>query len=174
MATVHEAYENADGEGLEHNYVVHVKGAPDKMIPLCRYQARAGLVGQDTLEPIDSDYWMEKIAVLSSHGLRVLSLCRGLLPRDEIQAGQQLGPDFIQSRGPWLAMVGLFAIMDPPRPECIEAIKVAHGAGVRVAMVSPIVLFFLSIGVRNAFLSVSSSVTLIHSTRVTTASRTYL
>mmetsp|Transcript_24768 Transcript_24768/g.31756 ORF Transcript_24768/g.31756 Transcript_24768/m.31756 type:complete len:422 (+) Transcript_24768:1-1266(+) len=33
-------------------------------------------------------------------------------------------------------MVGLCAIMDPPRPECVQAIKEAHGAGVRVAMIT--------------------------------------
>jgi magnesium-transporting ATPase (P-type) len=30
---------------------------------------------------------------------------------------------------------GLCAIMDPPRPECVQ-VAVAHGAGVRVAMIT--------------------------------------
>jgi magnesium-transporting ATPase (P-type) len=33
-------------------------------------------------------------------------------------------------------MVGLCAIMDPPRPECVSAIAEAHTAGVRVAMIT--------------------------------------
>ena len=33
-------------------------------------------------------------------------------------------------------MIGLCAIVDPPRPECAQAIKEAHGAGVRVAMIT--------------------------------------
>merc|ERR1712176_874306 len=33
-------------------------------------------------------------------------------------------------------MVGLCAIQDPPRPECIDAIAEAHRAGVRVAMIT--------------------------------------
>merc|ERR1712071_95258 len=35
-----------------------------------------------------------------------------------------------------MGMIGLCAIIDPPRPECVDAIKVAHGAGVRVAMIT--------------------------------------
>ena len=46
-------------------------------------------------------------------------------------------PEFVNGRGePWLTIVGLCAIMDPPRPECVEAIKIAHTAGVRVAMIT--------------------------------------
>jgi magnesium-transporting ATPase (P-type) len=33
-------------------------------------------------------------------------------------------------------MVGLCAIVDPPRPECIDAIAEAHGAGIRVTMIT--------------------------------------
>jgi len=56
---------------------------------------------------------------------------------DSVAQGEQLGPEFINGRDdPWLTMVGLCAIMDPPRPECIQAITEAHGAGVRVVMIT--------------------------------------
>ena len=117
--------------------IAHVKGAPDRMIPLCKYQAKNGSFDPDDLEPCDKDYWIEQIAILSSHGLRVLALTRGFLDQDAVKQGEQLGPEFVQERGePWLTIVGLCAIMDPPRPECVDAIKVAHGAGVRVAMIT--------------------------------------
>ena len=64
-------------------------------------------------------------------------MTRGVLPKGTVQQGQQLGPDFVMERGePWLTLVGLCAIMDPPRPECVAAISEAHGAGVRVAMIT--------------------------------------
>lgn len=67
----------------------------------------------------------------------MLALTRGVLPKGSIAKGQQLGPEFILERGePWLTIVGLCAIMDPPRPECVAAITEAHGAGVRVAMIT--------------------------------------
>jgi magnesium-transporting ATPase (P-type) len=135
MATVHEAKEENDGPGTDGKLVVHVKGAPDRMIPLCKDQYKGGVVGET--EPIDRDRWIEQIAILSSHGLRVLALLRGTLDKGEVTKGQQLGPDFVQDRGgPWLTIVGLCAIMDPPRPECVDAIIESHGAGVRVVMIT--------------------------------------
>jgi magnesium-transporting ATPase (P-type) len=91
----------------------------------------------EDLEPVNQDYWIEQIAVLSSHGLRVLALCRGTVCRGSVIEGQALSPDFVQDRGgPWLSIVGLCAIMDPPRPECVHAVAEAHGAGVRVVMIT--------------------------------------
>ena len=137
MATVHKPVAENDGTAYMDKLIAHVKGAPDRMIPLCKYQAKNGSFDPDDLEPCDKDYWIEQIAILSSHGLRVLALTRGFLDQDAVKQGEQLGPEFVQERGePWLTIVGLCAIMDPPRPECVDAIKVAHGAGVRVAMIT--------------------------------------
>ena len=137
MATVHEPIVENDGSGYDGQYVVHVKGAPDRMIKCCSKQATAGMLGKDNEEPIDLAYWTEKIAVLSSHGLRVLALCRGSAPKSSIKTGDQLKPEFVNGRDePWLTIVGLCAIVDPPRPECVQAIAEAHGAGVRVAMIT--------------------------------------
>jgi len=135
MATVHEPVEVTDGSGLDDNYIVYVKGAPDRMADLCSHQAKGGI--SDQIEEFDKPYWTKQIAVLSSQGLRVLALTRAIVPKDDVDAGGQLGPEFVNGRGKaWLTMVGLCAIMDPPRPECVQAIKEAHGAGVRVAMIT--------------------------------------
>lgn len=135
MATVHESNPANDGADMTDKLIVHVKGAPDRMIPLCKYQAKEGKIGE--LEPIDQDYWITQIAVLSSHGLRVLALTRGALNKGDVKPGEQLGPEFVNGRGgPWLTIVGLCAIQDPPRPECVQAIAEAHVAGVRVAMIT--------------------------------------
>jgi len=137
MATVHEPTPENDGSGYDGKYVIHAKGAPDRMIKLCKYQAKAGMLGEENQEPIEMDFWADKIAVLSSHGLRVLALCRGSADKSEIEKGAQLKPGFINERSePWLTIVGLCAIMDPPRPECVDAIAIAHRAGVRVAMIT--------------------------------------
>jgi magnesium-transporting ATPase (P-type) len=134
MATVHESRPENDGPGKEDKLIIHVKGAPDRMIPLCDKQAKAGLLGET--EPIDRDYWTEQIAILSSHGLRVLALLRGTLEKGAVKEGDQLKSDFVFQKGQWLTIVGLCAIMDPPRPECVDAVTVAHRAGVRVAMIT--------------------------------------
>jgi magnesium-transporting ATPase (P-type) len=136
MSTVHEPCLENDGPDYMDELIVHVKGAPDRMIPLCKYQAKNGSFEKADLEPCDKNFWIEQIAVLSSHGLRVLALTRGTVPQGSVSQGEQLKPGFVQDREPWLTIVGLCAIMDPPRPECVRAIAEAHRAGVRVAMIT--------------------------------------
>jgi magnesium-transporting ATPase (P-type) len=136
MATVHEPVAEIDGSGYDGEYVVHVKGAPDRMVAMCSHQAIGGQVGKDNMEPIDKDYWTRQISVLSSYGLRVLALTRGSVPKDSVKKGDQLNAEFVKSKGEWLTIVGLCAIMDPPRPECVDAIKTAHKAGIRVVMIT--------------------------------------
>lgn len=134
MATVHESSPENDGPGMEDKLIIHVKGAPDRMVKLCNTQAVAGQIGKT--EPINSDFWQEQIAILSSHGLRVLALLRGTLDKGSVSSGEQLKPDFVRDREPWLTIVGLCAIIDPPRAECVVAIEEAHHASVRVAMIT--------------------------------------
>lgn len=136
MSTIHEPFEDVDGKGHDGKYIVHVKGAPDRMLSLCAKQAKAGNIHEE--EPIRRNYWTEQIAILSSHGLRVLALTRAVISKAEVNPGEQLGPEFVNDRSEkqWLTMVGLCAIQDPPRPECIDAISTAHKAGVRVAMIT--------------------------------------
>mmetsp|Transcript_23190 Transcript_23190/g.38381 ORF Transcript_23190/g.38381 Transcript_23190/m.38381 type:complete len:1059 (-) Transcript_23190:117-3293(-) len=135
MSTIHEP-QDFDGENMEGKYVVHVKGAPDRMLDLCDTQAKAGNINET--EPIRKTYWTEQITTLSSHGLRVLALCRSTIDKSDITPEDQLGQEFVNGRSEkrWLTMVGLCAIQDPPRPECIDAISEAHRAGVRVAMIT--------------------------------------
>lgn len=135
MATVHEPRPENDGNEFDGKYVAHVKGAPDRMIKFCKYQAKAGKLGEK--EPIDIKYWTEQIAILSSHGLRCLALCRGPVEKSTVSKGDQLKPEWVSGRDePWLTIMGVCAIQDPPRPECIDAIATAHTAGVRVAMIT--------------------------------------
>lgn len=136
MATVHEPLLENDGPDNMDGLVVHVKGAPDRMVAMCKFQAKEGKLDADSQEAIQREFWIEQIAVLSSHGLRVLALCRGKVPLGSIKQGENLGPDFVKEKGEWLTLVGLCAIMDPPRPECVKAIQLAHGAGVRIAMIT--------------------------------------
>merc|ERR1711935_519602 len=134
MATVHASRPENDGAGMENFDIVHVKGAPDRMIPLCKDQAKAGMLSET--EEVNRAYWIEQIAVLSSHGLRVLALTRGTVPKGSIPQNEQLGQEFVNGKGPWLTIVGLCAIIDPPRPECVDAVEEAHHASIRVAMIT--------------------------------------
>jgi magnesium-transporting ATPase (P-type) len=135
MATVHTPVNGVDNHLADDEVIVHVKGAPDRMVTMCNSQAVAGMVGRT--EDIHAQYWLEQVGNLSSYGLRVLALCRGVMKKSDVESGVSLDANFVRRDGkPWLTMVGLCAVMDPPRPECVDAIKIAHKAGVRVAMIT--------------------------------------
>jgi len=109
-----------------------VKGAADKLNDLCRDQ----VVGDDINQTseLDREYWAQKAADLSSLGLRVLALCVARI--DENEDLDDIDASFILRRPKFLTMVGLVAILDPPREECIDSIAEAHAAGIMVKMIT--------------------------------------
>ena len=112
--------------------VMMVKGAADKLGKLCRYQ----VVGDDMNQKSDIDgrFWAQKASDLSSLGLRVLALC--VADIDENENLDDIDPNYVLGRPNFLTMVGLVAILDPPREECIDSIEEAHGAGIVVKMIT--------------------------------------
>ncbi|MBW9208531.1 HAD-IC family P-type ATPase [Mumia sp. zg.B21] len=117
MATLDRA---ADG-----SLQVSVKGAPDRILDRCGSQRGA----DGSTEPLDREWWSERIEDLGSQGLRVLAAAVGA-PRP----GEEALSDEDVSQG--LEMVGLVGIVDPPRPEAVAAIEKCHRAGIRVKMIT--------------------------------------
>lgn len=68
MATMHT---EPDGRR-----VMYVKGAPDRLMPLCKTQVAAANGNGSGVVPLDPGFWQRAQAGLSSQGLRVLALCR--------------------------------------------------------------------------------------------------
>ena len=117
MATIHEPLAKIDGAEYDGKYVVYAKGVPDRMVQMCSTQAKGGMMGEADKEPINKEYWMNQVSILSSYGLCVLALCRAEVNKDEVKEGEQLKAEFLKGRGQWLTMIGLCAIMNPPHPE---------------------------------------------------------
>ncbi|SDQ05287.1 HAD-IC family P-type ATPase [Microbacterium sp. cf332] len=113
MATV-----NAGGDGSR---ALLVKGAPDRLLDRSTRQR-----GADGSEDLDRAFWDAAIAELSDEGLRVLAAARKPVRLDEV------GLDDVDE----LEFLGLWGILDPPRPEAIEAIADCHRAGIRVKMIT--------------------------------------
>lgn len=66
--------------------------------------------------------WLKSQEHLSSKGLRVLAMCRGEIPDDQDMS--EIDPKYLRSMKPHLTFMGLLAILDPPREEVIDAVKV--------------------------------------------------
>jgi magnesium-transporting ATPase (P-type) len=104
---------------------VLMKGAPDRVLTRCSTQT-----GPDGIaRPLDTAYWQQQISELGRRGLRVLATARR-----RADAGQRtLSHDDLAAR---FEFVGVVGIVDPPRPEAIDAIAVSHRAGVSVKMIT--------------------------------------
>jgi len=107
--------------------VAIVKGAPDVVLELCGSMLDGGQVV--ALTHAMRDTILDQNRDMASDALRVLSVA--FRPLDEIPS--QVSPETVEKD---LVFVGLLGMIDPPRPEVIEALKVAKGAGLRTVMVT--------------------------------------
>jgi magnesium-transporting ATPase (P-type) len=117
MATLHHDHE---GRG-----VVFVKGAPEKILTMCRAQ-RA--VPQGTA-PLDEAYWRERAEAVAAQGQRVLALAVKPMPSEHtVLKFREVESD--------LVLLGMVGLIDPPREEAIAAVADCHSAGIRVKMIT--------------------------------------
>ncbi len=104
--------------------VVHVKGAFERLIPMCSSMlTRAGDV------PMDAGAIQQQAAQLASEGYRVLGFASGPI---SVAPDESLGPHHLEG----LVFLGLVAMIDPLRPEAKAAVASCRQAGVEVAMVT--------------------------------------
>jgi len=104
---------------------IHVKGAPEAVLALCADQ-RATHGGT---EPLDTDRWHRNVEELAAEGQRVIAVAARAVPQDHTI----LNTADLDGR---LTLIGLIGLIDPPRPEAIEAVAECHAAGIRVKMIT--------------------------------------
>jgi Ca2+-transporting ATPase len=131
MSTIHRRDGSqeraAAGTFVYPQFVAFVKGAPDVILDHCSHIQRAGaavaLTEEKRREVLDQNREM------ASNALRVL----GVAYRPLAEIPESLRPGDIEKE---LTFVGLLGMIDPARPEVMEAVKVARGAGLRCIMVT--------------------------------------
>ena len=115
MSTIHA---REDG-----SWTVFVKGAPDILLERCVAGPRGPLSAQDRRAVLEANEAMAQKA------LRVIAVAR----RELHILPPGLEPRAVESG---LTFLGLFGLMDPPRPEVKAAVARCHLAGVRPVMIT--------------------------------------
>jgi magnesium-transporting ATPase (P-type) len=129
MSTIHQVHwqEESFPEVPAGEQLAFIKGAPREVLQLCTHIRMHGEV-----IPLD-DSWRTRILSANDdyarNALRVLALAYHALP-------QRIGSYTSERVEINLVFLGLTAMMDPPRPEVMEAVKTCHRAGVRMAMIT--------------------------------------
>ena len=103
--------------------VAYVKGAPERLIDMC-----ANAAGAHGVLPLDRREWHDRIDALARNGRRVIAIARRPMEdaRDIASADIDSG----------LTLLGIVGLIDPPRPEAIDAISECRSAGIDVKMIT--------------------------------------
>ncbi len=116
MATLHHSH---DGDTF-----VIVKGAPEQLLRRCRLQREP-----DGDRALQAATWERRVESLGTEGYRVIALAARTLPPHTIELTfAEVDDD--------LVLLGLCALIDPPRPAAIDAVATAREAGIRVKMIT--------------------------------------
>jgi P-type Ca2+ transporter type 2C len=111
--------------------VVHSKGSADVLLPLCSaYETPDGPL---PLDAASRRAILDQADRMSSEAMRVLALARRELGEADAVAANAAKPAEIENR---LTLLGLVAMMDPPRDRAKEAVRLCAEAHVRAVMIT--------------------------------------
>lgn len=116
MATLHHDHA---GHGF-----IYLKGAPERVLELCRAQRRHG---RD--EALNLAYWHPLMDQAAGEGYRLLALAF------KTAKPQQRELQFSDIEGGF-TLLGVCAMQDPPREEAIDAVARCRAAGIHVKMIT--------------------------------------
>ena len=109
---------------VEDKRYIYLKGAPDVLLDLVEKE-----VSHNQVKVFDESPWNEKIATNAKLGQRILAAAyKEVSNTKETLTHEDISSDMI--------LVGLFGIIDPPKKEAIEAVRVSRQAGISVKMIT--------------------------------------
>ena len=106
------------------NHFIHVKGAPERVLEMCRSELHA----DGEVADLDADAWHERAEAIAARGQRLLAAARKKVDEQHELNEEQVERD--------LVFLGLFGLIDPPREEAIESVAVCKSAGIRVKIIT--------------------------------------
>ena len=110
-------------------FIQHTKGAPDEILKRCTHYMRE----RGEVVPLTDDIRNEILAsnkAMADEALRVMAGARRQWGAEEPSSYE---PTFLEQD---MIFVGLSGMIDPVRPEVKDAVAAAHGAGIRVNMIT--------------------------------------
>lgn len=108
-----------------------MKGAVERVLESCVSAQTAD--GQADLDEDMKAQILANMEALAAGGLRVLALAHRTMQDEEIQQGEDLDREKVESGMTFLGLVGLY---DPPRPESAGAVRMCKKAGIKVHMLT--------------------------------------
>lgn len=115
MATLNKDIQN-------NQNIIYLKGSIEKSLDICDYETIAS-----ERVAINKEKILLQAEEYASKGLRVLAIAKKIGNGDRI-SDRELDNGF--------TFLGLQAMMDPPRPEAIEAVRECKGAGINIIMIT--------------------------------------
>lgn len=133
--TIHELNkDNCTEDELDCDYVMCVKGAPEKIMDMC-----STIFINDREESIDNN-WFEVFNAtymeFGGMGERVIGLCDLPLPRSQFPRGFQFDVEQINFPINKLRFLGLMSMIDPPRAAVPDAVSKCRSAGIKIIMIT--------------------------------------
>ncbi len=119
MATLH-----SDKSAGKDDRIIFLKGAPERVIDMC-----GSALTEKGEGDLDSEFWHGQIDKIAARGERVIAAA---MKKASASAGKIEMSDVKED----LVFLGLIGMIDPPRPEAIEAIKACQQAGIKVKMIT--------------------------------------
>lgn len=107
MATLHR---------MDSRSRILLKGAPETVLERC------------SLSAAEQDLINEAMATYARQGMRVIAFAQR-----QAATAEQIGPDDVAGG---LEFAGLLGMIDPPRSEAMDAIRLCHSAGITVKMIT--------------------------------------
>ncbi|MCL4199323.1 MAG: HAD-IC family P-type ATPase [Phycisphaerales bacterium] len=123
MATLHAHSVDAGGE-LDRR-VIYVKGSVERVLGMCASE----MDQQGRIVRLDLPGVQAAAASLAARGLRILAFARA----DAARGKRDLTHPMVE-RG--LTFLGIQGMLDPPRPEAVDAVAACQRAGIRVKMIT--------------------------------------
>ncbi len=118
MTTIHD---EPDGRRI-----AYLKGAPEEIISRCVHQLTAD--GVNPFSEKDREEALEANREMAGAALRVLGLAMKSLSPDRARYGEEDEQEMI--------FLGLIGMMDPPRPEVIEAVKTCQRIKIKTVLIT--------------------------------------